>query len=341
VTHPDDRTLNLVRLMIAVLCAAAFLLIALILNGSGVDETSGRALGMAISVAFFSLTGVAGTNLANRRPEMSALGYATALVSGAALLAMFATIWSDDFQDDNWRLTADLTLVALAGGHASLLLGSARPEDSDAVRLVRIGVLSAIGILLAMAIAEISSPGEDLGWEPFGVLAVLYLLGTLVLPLLRRVPSAASGAPAAAGRVPLPPPTPGGEFGNGAALRIDRVAIAVTDRARSDHFYREVLGAEIVPAAYGGVAYRIGSQQLVVREADRAGAQPGAAQVHPGSSELCLVWDGPAQAAVERLTGFGVAVIRAPAPSAGAHGLGISVHCRDPDGSLIELISYT
>jgi catechol 2,3-dioxygenase-like lactoylglutathione lyase family enzyme len=27
-------------------------------------------------------------------------------------------------------------------------------------------------------------------------------------------------------------------------------------------------------------------------------------------------------------------------PGAGAHGIGTSVFCRDPDGSLIELISY-
>ena len=34
-----------------------------------------------------------------------------------------------------------------------------------------------IAILLLMAIVEISSRGEDPGWEPFGVLAVLYLCG--------------------------------------------------------------------------------------------------------------------------------------------------------------------
>lgn len=334
-THPDDRTLNLVRLMIAVLCGAALLLIVLILNGSELDETSGRALAMAIAVAFFSLTAVAGTSLANRRPDVSALGYLTAIVSAAALLAVFATIWSDDFQDHNWRVTVDLTLVALAGGHASMLLGSARPEDSDTVRLVRTGVLITVGVLLLMAIAEISSPGEDLGWEAFGVLAVLYLLGTLVLPLLRRMPSAA--APATATTTPLAQPLPAAaaaaEIGNRVALRLDQVAIAVSDRDRSDHFYGDVLGAEIVPTGNGGVAYRIGSQWLAVRE-------PGAAQVRPGSSELCLVWDGSAEAAIERLTGFGVAVTGGPAPSAGAHGLGTSVFCRDPDGSLIELISY-
>jgi hypothetical protein len=80
-----------------------------------------------------------------------------------------------------------LLVLALAGGHASLLLRGVRDEDSDGVRALRGAVLTVIVVLCLMAIVEISSNGEDIDPEAFGVLAVLYLLGTLLLPLVRRV----------------------------------------------------------------------------------------------------------------------------------------------------------
>ena len=55
---------------------------------------------------------------------------------------------------------------------------------------------------------------------------------------------------------------------------------------------------------------------------------------HYGGYEL--VW----QAAVEHLRARGVEVELGPVPRAGARGDGTSVYFRDPDGSLLELISY-
>src|SRR5439155_1212933 len=66
-----------------------------------------------------------------------------------------------------------------------------------------------------------------------------------------------------------------------ARMRLDHVVIAVSDFERSNAFYRDVLGAEVVEVD-GRVAYRIGGQQLNVhgpgvrpageRAADRAGS---------------------------------------------------------------------
>ncbi len=69
-------------------------------------------------------------------------------------------------------------------------------------------------------------------------------------------------------------------------VRIDHCVIAVSDWERSNAFYRDVLGAELVELDRGRFAYRLGEQQLNV------------------------------------------------------HGAGRSVYFRDPDGSLLELISY-
>ena len=305
--------------MIAVLCVAAFILIVIVLKGSDFDETSGRALATAIAVAFFSLTGLAGTSLAARRPQLSAFGFLTAILSFAAFLAVAATVWSEHFQDDSWKLTVDLGVLALAAGHASLLLGSAREGDSDTVGMVRTGVLSAIAALCLMTIIEVSSEGRDFGAEPFGVVAVLYLLGTALIPLLTRIEPSAPESSAAA-----------------EVQSIDRMLIAVSDRARSDSFYRDALGAEVVPGPDGRFAYRFGSQALDVYL-----WQSDDDHVRPGGSRICLVWDGAATAAVEHLQGRGIAVAAGPVAQVGARGIGTSVFCRDPDGSLIELISYT
>ena len=77
-------------------------------------------------------------------------------------------------------------ILAIGAGHASLLLGSARAGEGESVRLVRIGVLAAIVILCTMAIVDISVRGRDIGVRPTAIVAVLYVLGTILLPLLRR-----------------------------------------------------------------------------------------------------------------------------------------------------------
>ncbi len=63
-------------------------------------------------------------------------------------------------------------------------------------------------------------------------------------------------------------------------------------------------------------------------------------RIQPGNSDLCFVWDGPIDEAVRHLEARGVHVELGPVPRTGARGEGTSVYFRDPDGSLLELISY-
>ena len=60
----------------------------------------------------------------------------------------------------------------------------------------------------------------------------------------------------------------------------------------------------------------------------------------PGASDFCLVWDGTAASAVEHLEGHGVTLVAGPVDRQGAAGIGSSVYCHDPDGNLVELMSY-
>ena len=124
-------------------------------------------------------------------------------------------------------------------------------------------------------------------------------------------------------------------------LRLDHVVIAVSDWERSNEFYAEVLGAEVVDVGGGRYAYRFGDQRLNVHGpgvdvGDNVARKP----VEPGNSDLCFVWPGSVEEALAHLGRCGVEVELGPVARTGARGDGTSLYFRDPDGSLVELISY-
>ena len=117
------------------------------------------------------------------------------------------------------------------------------------------------------------------------------------------------------------------------------MVIAVSDRKRSDAFYRDVVGADLVEQD-GRIFYRVGEQQLNVHAPGVAPAAVARIPVAPGNSDLCFEWPGPIGEAVAHLESKGIAVERGPLARQGARGIGMSVYFRDPDGSLLEFISY-
>jgi catechol 2,3-dioxygenase-like lactoylglutathione lyase family enzyme len=125
-------------------------------------------------------------------------------------------------------------------------------------------------------------------------------------------------------------------------VRLDHCVIAVSDWERSNAFYRDVLGAEIVPFGEPPrVAYRFGDTQLNVHGpgvdvSNNVARLP----VEPGNSDVCFVWAGPIDGAIAHLEERGVEIETGPVPRLGARGEGTSVYFRDPDGSLLELLSY-
>ena len=116
--------------------------------------------------------------------------------------------------------------------------------------------------------------------------------------------------------------------------------IAVSDWEHSNAFYRDVLGAEVVELDRGRYAYRIGGQQLNVHGPGATPTPRARTPVAPGNSDLCFEWPGPVDGAVEHLRRHGVEIEVGPDERTGARGRGTSVYFRDPDGSLLELISY-
>ena len=122
-------------------------------------------------------------------------------------------------------------------------------------------------------------------------------------------------------------------------ISFDHCVVHVSDWERSNGFYLDVLGAELIQRG-AGWAYRFGDQQLNLH-GPGVHAEPVARDpVRPGNSDLCFRWDGPIAAAIEHLRERGVRVELGPVPRAGARGDGTSVYFRDPDGSLLEFIAY-
>lgn len=125
------------------------------------------------------------------------------------------------------------------------------------------------------------------------------------------------------------------------ATQLDHCVIAISDWDVSNAFYRDVVGAELIPHGHARVAYRIGRTQLNVHGpgvdvGDNVARDP----VRPGNSDLCFVWSGPIEEAVAHLQRQGVEVETGPVERLGAQGRGTSIYFRDPDGSLLEFIAY-
>jgi catechol 2,3-dioxygenase-like lactoylglutathione lyase family enzyme len=120
---------------------------------------------------------------------------------------------------------------------------------------------------------------------------------------------------------------------------LDHCVIHVSNWERSNRFYRDVLGAEIVPIG-AGFSYRFGDSQLNCHGPGVQGTPKASLPVQPGGSDLCFIWPDQIDSALAHLARHGVQVEVGPVERFGSRGHGTSVYFRDPDGSLMELISY-
>jgi MFS family permease len=180
-----------VLLLAAGLCLAAAVAIWALLTGS-FDDTSVRVLLTGLAAALCTLGGLAGaTALRLKKPDRR-VGEATIGLSQLALLVALALIWIPDATDSDTltRALGVTSVLMLAGSHASLLLARLRGRDTRTVRgLTQAAILCATSAALLVSGLFVASEGQIASgvWRALGVLVVLALLNTLLVPLARKI----------------------------------------------------------------------------------------------------------------------------------------------------------
>ena len=132
---------------------------------------------------------------------------------------------------------------------------------------------------------------------------------------------------------------------NVAVEAFDHIVINVRDVEVSAAWYERVLGMKrVVTESRPGrtvTSMHFGRNKINLRPIAATQKQWFTGQqVAPGSDDLCFLTKSTPQQVVEHLASCGVAIEEGPGEKSGAQGTLISVYCRDPDGSLIEISSY-
>jgi catechol 2,3-dioxygenase-like lactoylglutathione lyase family enzyme len=125
---------------------------------------------------------------------------------------------------------------------------------------------------------------------------------------------------------------------------IDHLVANVRDVEVSAAWYQRVLGMvrEDVATPHGPVVtVRFGRQKINLRPITASKrAWFTADHESAGAEDLCFLTKATPQQVVDHLKACGVAIEQGPGDKRGAMGTIVSVYCRDPDGSLIEISSY-
>lgn len=126
----------------------------------------------------------------------------------------------------------------------------------------------------------------------------------------------------------------------------DHIVINVRDVEVSAAWYQLVLGMtredwNAGPGRGQATAMHFGRNKINLRPIAATQEQWFTGkQVAPGSDDLCFLTNAKPQEVADHLRACGVAIELGPTEKRGAQGTIVSVYCRDPDGSLIEISSY-
>lgn len=126
--------------------------------------------------------------------------------------------------------------------------------------------------------------------------------------------------------------------------RLDHLVITCRDVEIAASWYQRVLGMEREEfGPHRRTSLRFGGQKINLRPVSATQEEwfTGAAGGVPGTDDLCFVVTMRSEQVAEYLRACGVTIELGPVAKAGALGPIMSVYCRDPDGNLIEIASYS
>jgi len=125
--------------------------------------------------------------------------------------------------------------------------------------------------------------------------------------------------------------------------RLDHLVINCRDLEVMASWYQRVLGMEREDFGQPSrIALKFGGQKLNLRPEDATQEEWIAAETcRAGTQDLCFIVAVAVPEIVSHLHGCGVRVELGPVTRQGALGPMGSVYCRDPEGNLIEIASYS
>jgi catechol 2,3-dioxygenase-like lactoylglutathione lyase family enzyme len=125
-----------------------------------------------------------------------------------------------------------------------------------------------------------------------------------------------------------------------AVNRIDHVVLNCRDVDATVDWYVRVLGMRRQVFGDNRVALVFGNQKINVRPSGAPNWETGAVDA-PGSLDLCFIADLSPDDIGAHLRACSVEITAGPLAKTGALGSMTSHYCRDPDGNLIEVASYS
>lgn len=134
---------------------------------------------------------------------------------------------------------------------------------------------------------------------------------------------------------------PGGAPGAGAIDGVDHIALPLEDTPAMVAFYRS-LGLEVTEAPLL-VQVHLGSQMINFHRPELllVGFKLRASAATPPCGDICVVWEGSAEALHALLDDAGAEIIEGPVErEGGRRTTGSSAYVRDPDGNLLEFLTY-
>ena len=187
----DTRRIKriLLRLALVALAVGAVIAIAAIVTGR-LDRAEAQILLTDVVVLVYSLFALSVATVATRNPLLAAAGW-VCCACGTLLALVAIWVWSND-APDLYRVMGISFVGAFTLAHDSLLVSRRRESDGPPVRAISaatVAIVSALGILVALAITGI--PDRSTPWylRLLGVIGVLDLLGTVALPIARKIES--------------------------------------------------------------------------------------------------------------------------------------------------------
>jgi hypothetical protein len=192
-THPAHSSVvrRGARMLAAGLCLAAAVAIWALIVGR-FNDTSLRVLLTGLLASFCTLGGLAGSTALSLESRIRRVGKATIGLSQLTFVLALALLWVPDATDGDTltRALGVTSVLALAGAHASLLLSRLSGADTRAVHRLSqaaIACATSAALLVSGVFAASSGPIASGIWRLVGVLLVLAVLNTLLVPLVRKI----------------------------------------------------------------------------------------------------------------------------------------------------------